>query len=848
MSKELIIAEKRTAGTELASVLDDPEFKKMGYKNLLDLGKKNGYLEGDNFLISWASGHLFREKLPSEINPAWGLFTPFKTSEEYKMPSLRENIKKTPTEEKNKERQRKILKFLLNRKDVIGIINACDADSEGEGIFMDIYIHLGGKVRNLPVNRFWNTGSYKSKIAVTKAMNSLLPANTPKYAQLYANKMARSNGDFCIGMKLTKVLCDSYNKQFYIGRVKGVCIGLVGDRSLEIDNFVSKPYWKVEAIHQGLTLKSFFYVEEESVDKDGNNIQIKRKEENYFEKNKAELCVASVKKNFKLTVIEYSKKDEAHTSPALPLSGDDFKSNMMKKYKVPNKVSEEILDYLRKEGFTTYPGTNGNYFQKSEAAEVQESLSIACKYFNISLPFSIESEVFNDKKAADQNHSPLTVTEEMPTDKDIEKWSKEKIPFLKEGYELIAKHIISKFLPENLISAQNLVANTVDGNLFFINGKSIIRRGWMDFMEAKSEDTSFNIPGLSVGSEISIDDVKLLDKKTTVPKPHTVDSLMSTLQNVSRVFDEYISEAVEPDKIAKLKKQRAQLRNAKGIGTDRTRGPTIDELIKNGIFTCSKTFELALSPKGKELYTVCPREIRSVIFTSVWEIYFEDIRKGNMSYSAFMKNMDNYLMEKMIPKVIQDIGTRVKVSEKKISEKKKVSNVYCPLCRSDILENDKLFFCEKGSTKKIKGCAFVLFKDANKVIGRSFDGESGFTDFIESTKENPIKGKGNAFWFNPKKKYMTEIHWDAEAVADENGLIETEKVFKYKDKILYKNLMGVPATKEEALKLLSGESLIISRIGKKKNTYRAKVTLSKKGGKVDVEFLKAPAFGEEDKE
>lgn len=848
MSKELIIAEKRTAGTEMASVLEDEIFKEAGYKKLLELGKKNGFLEGSKYIVSWASGHLFREKLPSEIKPSWGLFKPFSTPEEYRMPELRSNIQKTPTEEKNKDRQRKILKKLLSRSDVLALINAADADSEGEGIFMDIYNFLGGKTRNLPVRRFWNTGSYKSKIAVSKAMNSMLPANTPKYIHLHANKMARSNGDFCIGMKLTKVLCDSYNKQFYIGRLKGVCIGLVGDRSLEIANFKPKPYWKVEASYENLTLKSFFYVEEDSFDKNENPIKIKKKEENYFNHSEAEACAISAKKTLNLKIIEYSKKEEHETSPSLPLSGDGFSSAMMTKYKVPNKTSEKILDYLRAEGFTTYPGTNGNYFQKSEAAEVKESLLIACEYFNISVPFSEDSEVFDDKKAAEQNHSPLTVTEKVPTHVDIENWAKQDIPFLKEGYELIAKHIISKFLPKSLVSTQNLVAETTDGNLFYINGKSVLKRGWMEFMGVQSKDTSFNIPGLVIGSILPIDRVNVLNKETTVPKPHTVNTLMNTLQNVSKVFDEYISEEVEPQKIAKLKKQRAQLRNAKGIGTDRTRAPTIDELIKNNIFSCNKKFELELTPKGKELYTVCPKEIRSVIFTSVWEVYFEDIRKGKMSYSDFMKNMDNYLMDKMIPAVISDIGKKVKVSDKKRVETIRLQNIKCPLCNSVVIESEKVYYCEKATTKS-KKCTFVAFKNASKVVDIVFKGEDGLDTILKSSKENPIKGKGNAIWFNPKKKNMIEIKWDADATEDENGIIETEKVFKYKDNFMFKNLMGVSATKEEALKLLSGESIVVSRKSKKDNsTYKAKVKLKGNTGKVDVTFLKSPAFGEKESE
>jgi len=831
MGKILAIAEKRTAGTEFASVVeDDNVLSQKNYQELEEEGKKNGYIEGDKYIVSWSAGHLFREKKPSEIRKDWGLFHKFKTADEYKMPELLNSISKTPAENKTKDRMRKVLSYLFKRSDVESVINMCDADAEGEGIFSDIYNFLGGKKRGLPVYRFWNPGSYKSKTAVKKALETMLPGNDDKYKWLLNEKNSRSNGDYTVGMKLTKAAVEHYNKKFYIGRVKAAVIGIIGNRMIDIKNFKAKKYWTIDASFDDLTLSGFYYVEGESADKHGNPIKTKQKEENFFDLDFLKSVKEKILQVKALEIIKFETKETSNKAPHLPLAGTEFISKMMASYGVTYPQGQKILDKLRNDGFTTYPGTNGNYFFSKEAEMVEEYLATASAYFGFDIPFDANSEIFNDKKADTQNHAPLSVTDKVPTKKDIESWEKSDIPFLREGYEMIAKHFVAKFLDPDKMEEQSLVAKGPDGVFFGLNGSKVIRPGWRRFMGEAKKDTTFDLPDIDVGSSIPIDKVTILERETKPLKEYSLKGLLDTMMNVSKLFDEKIKNEKDLQKVAELKRQKAVIQGARGIGTDRTREAIIRDLFENKILK-KKGSKVVLTELGEELYKVCPASLRDIIYTTQWEMKFEDVRNGKMGYDEFVKWVDDEVMHKFVPEIISKAGTVVPIGEeRKKVEVVKLDGIQCPLCGSAVLESEKAYRCEKVKfTKKtISGCNFSIPKNMTKTLGRKISGPDDLKELLSSTKDNPWNEGLNSIWFSPDAENIVSVEWKNEKSGnrgDPFAVAETEKTFRMGKRYVYKTISGKKLTLKQATDLLHGKTITMSLKKKDGGTYKVKVSL-----------------------
>jgi DNA topoisomerase-3 len=841
MSKILILTEKREAGCDMAATLGDTKLGGDAAK-LNAEGKSKGFLEGDKYVFCWAAGHLFSQTMPKEINPSYGLYQKLPTANDYKMPSLINEVTFKPTEDAYKDKQRKLLKELLFRMDIEKVIIATDADAEGEAIGRQMIFQINPKI-NLPILRFWNTGSFKALESVEKAMSGLLPYNTPKYEALHQSQIARSNCDYLTGMKITKVLTDQYSKPFYTGRVKAVIISLIGNRELEIEDFKTKgakSFYNINGKIGELELSHFFYEESEDFNEAGELETKTLKAKNYFSKAAADVVINAVKAASLTGTVE---KNETSTtvskSRPLPLSGTDFASEMMGKYKIKLSQCNDILDYLRNEGFTTYPGTNGRYFAITDREEVQTAFGSITKYFTaqgvaLDATFSTEAAIFNDKKAAAQNHTPLSVTGKVPDAADLQTWKAQKLPFIQEAYELIAKRIMVAFLPDDEIIKQHLIIDIAE-HKFEITGQKAVNQGWRTFIGQEIKDSTFS-SDLKAGDGITIDKVEAKEGKTKCPSKYTVKTLIDTLLNVTRVIDDEIKESDDPDYIRTLKETKKLLKNAEGIGTDRTREGIINDLIENAMMEAKdKNEELSLLIAGWELYKVLPKQLKSVILTGDWENGFELIRRGELSYKDFIAGVDKTIMEEMIPYVFENLGKDVDVKKK--SETKTV-DLFCPLCGSKVLETDKVFKCADP-------CTLVVFKDQSRTLGRMLTVED-LPAVFASTKEDAFGSEsGHRVYFDRENKYFLSPIWNNSASAASSAgnttggeLVETAKTFRMGASFVFKEFRGEALTKAQAAKLLEGKAVTLTRKGKDSgDPYKIKCTL-KEGGSINAELIR----------
>ncbi len=745
LKKIFILTEKKETGIGLASCLNDSILKTMNLK----LESKQGYIEGSDYIVSWSNGHCFETLSPENYNPSFALFSKLDSSSEYALSSLKHQLVKSPIKEKNKiKKQLSIVLNLLNKKSFQEIIIATDADAEGEAIWRDIvFSSLVKKKIIIPINRLWITGSFKSQKSIEKAFLEKSAYDSPKFETLYASQRARSDGDYIAGMKLNKVVTDHYGLVYHIGRVKAFIVGMIGTRELDIKNFISQKYFTLTAYSQDIALKHYFYVINPITNE-------KEKTDKYFELEDVKKVLSSIKeRENKGRVVKSILTRNITKIRPLPLSGNDFSNLMMTRYKLDFKTCEEILQYLRDEGYTTYQGTNGRYFHTDDEVDVRTSFNSALKYFNLEaedIPFSISADIFNNIKAPKQNHPPLHTTSKVPLEQVLEKWNSHKLPYLKEAYEFISKRILVSFLEDDLIENQNLTIEIANYN-FEVTGSRAIKQGWRSFVNQEIKDTTFHT-SLEQGDSILLDNCTVNENTTSSPKLLTVKSVLKLMLNATQAMDEIIKIEHEPLKIQKLKKQKRLLREVEGIGTDRTREGIISLLIEKDIVSSKgKESVLTLGEKGWDFFNIVPFKFMTIAYSASWENAFENIRNGTLSYEKFMDVIDEDIVSNIVFPIIENIGKNV---QPKLFPSKKVKSLLldCPLCKATLEETDKVFKCSKSKwiDGKEKGCKFHIFKNQDKYLGRKLNVselETLLNERVVGIGEKKIKFDANNKYF-----------------------------------------------------------------------------------------------------
>lgn len=754
MSKVFILTEKRETGYGLASTLND-------FANLplskIDNDSKKGFLESANYFISWTNGHTHELLMPNKLHEEWGLFNKLPNKEAYVIPTMKDELKFYL--KKERAGQVKIIHEALKAQNFTKVIIATDADAEGEAIARNVL--FDSKVKSitskLDIYRAWITGSFKSKESIDKAFKELKLLSDDKYNNLYASQRARSTGDYLSGMKLTKTITDTYNKLYAVGRVKAFLIGVLGDRELEIQNFVPKDYYTLKGFVKDLEFSHYY----NSIDEDGNKVKATQ----YYDKDEFDRLLTKLKYAKLLgKVNKFDTIQKSTTNRPLPLSGDDFDSEMMSKYKVSLQDCEKILQYLRDEGFTTYQGTNGRYFSHADSEDVKISFNAIKNYFGdkYQVKYSDDAGLYDNKKAEKQNHPPLHTTSKVPTSKDLETWKNHKLPKLQEAYELIAKRILVSFGEDDLIETQNLTID-IDSSLFEATGRKAIKQGWREITGDIVKDSTFS-SSLSVGDSVTLDKLEPKSAKTKAPALFTVKSLLDLMMNATKEVDKLIKETDDVVRQKELKKLKNRLKDAEGIGTKRTRSKTIEDLIvEYKQVKETKEKNLMLTELGWNNYNILPQEIKSIEFSANWENSFEAIRIGELSYEAFINSVDKDLAS-MIFQVIDEAGTKVQpsVSRDKFTKNtdEAIEDILCPLCNSALIKNDKMYKCSKQTYKDKKqgGCPFNIWRE-NKPLGITLNDED-MKHLLISSKDKPF-GTKNKIYLNLENKYFTDVIWES---------------------------------------------------------------------------------------
>ena len=531
--KKLIIAEKPSLARNIASALDIRV-------------NKEGYMENEKYIVSWAFGHLFK------LRDVDGYVGEKRKWSEVKLPFFPEKFEFELKNDSGIKKQYKILKNLINSKEVDEIVNAGDADREGQ-IIVDIIINAIKTDKK--IKRLWLPE--QTEETIRKAINNL--EDNFKYKNLHNEGLARTYMDWLMGINLTRYISLKSNMLFPVGRVLIPVIKYIYDRDLTIKNFIPEKYFTIEneTMCNGTLLKLI-------CDKKYNLLELEKAKSYSYELNRNKGIVKDI--------IE----KEIILNPPKLFSLSKLQSKLSKENKISFAKSLEIIQKLYEKGFITYPRTNTEYLAEEEKDKVKELIKL---YSDYRLEFKDSKKIFDSSKI--ESHSAVMPTLKIPDMNSLN--LEEKIIF-----ETIRNRFISNFLKEQTIINQTEIKIAVRNEIFNLKGKSIKQEGFLKYENQKIDN---KLPYFEINQKIDVD-FKVVDKLTVPPKKITEENLSNYLKNP---FRNEKNQENEDDT-----QEYREIMKGIEIGTEATRTGIIENAKKYGYITSEKQ-NFSITEKGIKL-------------------------------------------------------------------------------------------------------------------------------------------------------------------------------------------------------------------------------------------------------
>ena len=630
--KKLIIAEKPSLARNIASALDIRV-------------NKEGYMENEKYIVSWAFGHLFK------LRDVDGYVGEKRKWSEVKLPFFPEKFEFDLKNDLGIKKQYKILKNLINSKEVDEIVNAGDADREGQ-IIVDIIINAIKTDKK--IKRLWLPE--QTEETIRKAINNL--EDNSKYKNLHNEGLARTYMDWLMGINLTRYISLKSNMLFPVGRVLIPVIKYIYDRDLTIKNFIPEKYFTIEneTMCNGTLLKLI-------CDKKYNLLELEKAKSYSYELNRNKGIVKDI------------TEKEIILNPPKLFSLSKLQSKLSKENKISFAKSLETIQKLYEKGFITYPRTNTEYLAEEEKDKVKELIKL---YSDYELEFKDNKRIFDSSKI--ESHSAVMPTLKIPDMNSLN--LEEKIIF-----ETIRNRFISNFLKEQAIINQTEVRIAVGNEIFNLKGKSVKQEGFLKYENQKIDN---KLPYFEINQKIDVD-FKVVDKLTVPPKKITEENLSNYLKNP---FRKEKNQENEDDT-----QEYREIMKGIEIGTEATRTGIIENAKKYGYITSEKQ-NFSITEKGIKLI-----ELLDLLHIN---LYVEKTVEFSMLQKDIYNNRKNIndIIEKTKSELQNIINQDIEV-EKLEKEMEVIGK--CPKCNSNIYENSKSYYCSNYKN----GCKTSLWKEAN---------------------------------------------------------------------------------------------------------------------------------------
>lgn len=569
---KLVIAEKPSVAFAIAKAL-----------NVSD--KKDGYIENSEYVISWCVGHLVALAEPQDYDEKYSKWN------YADLPIIPDNFKYKIYGDKNK--QFKVIKSLMQRKDITGIVNACDAGREGELIFRLVYTMANCKK---PIKRLWI--SSMENTAIREGFNNLKDGSD--YDNLYHSALCRMWADWLVGINATRLFSLLYRKTLNIGRVQTPTLALLCDRRNKISFFKKEKYHTV-SINIGNVKATSDKIPD---------VETAEKIKTACETSQA-VCV-SVKK--------VQRKE-------MPPKLFDLTSLQRSANKLFGYTAQQTLDYaqsLYEKKLITYPRTDSRYLTDDMAETVTNVIELSAKvppFDNVSAFISDISLVINNDKVSD--HHAIIPTVEV-ANMDLSVISTGELNIL----QLIICCLMCSVAEPYIYELSEYVFEC-GGTQFTVKCKNDVSLGYMaiEKLLQKTADKKPEkpIPDFYKGQSYAGVTAEIEEKYTQPPKPYTEDSLLSAMETAGA-------------------KETTDNAEHKGLGTPATRAGIIEKLVKTG-FAERNGRQITPTKNGILLVSVLPDTLISPSLTSEWENKLSEIAKGKANPKEFMNDISKMLTE-----------------------------------------------------------------------------------------------------------------------------------------------------------------------------------------------------------
>ena len=630
--KKLIIAEKPSLARNIASALNVRV-------------SKEGYMENEKYIVSWTFGHLFK------LRDVDGYVGEKRKWSEVKLPFFPEKFEFDLKNDLGIKKQYKILNNLINSNEVDEIVNAGDADREGQ-IIVDIIINAIKTDKK--IKRLWLPE--QTEETIRKAINNL--EDNSKYKNLHNEGLARTYMDWLMGINLTRYISLKANTLFPVGRVLIPVIKHIYDKDLAIKNFIPEKYFTIESetMCNGTLLKLI-------CDKKYNLLELEKAKSYSYELNRNKGIVKDI------------TEKEIILNPPKLFSLSKLQSKLSKENKISFAKSLEIIQNLYEKGFITYPRTNTEYLAEEEKDKVRELIKL---YSDYELVFKDSKKIFDSSKI--ESHSAVMPTLKVPDMNSLD--LEEKIIF-----ETIRNRFISNFLKEQAIINQTEIKIAVGNEIFNLKVKSVKQEGFLKYENQKIDN---KLPYFEINQEIDVD-FKVADKLTIPPKKVTEENLSNYLKNP---FRKEKNQENEDDT-----QEYREIMKGVEIGTEATRTGIIEKAKKYRYITSEKQ-NFSITEKGIKLI-----ELLDLLHIN---LYAEKTVEFSMLQKDIYNNRKNIsdIIEKTKSELQNIINQDIEV-EKFEKEMEVIGK--CPKCNSNIYENSKSYYCSNYKN----GCKTSLWKEAS---------------------------------------------------------------------------------------------------------------------------------------
>ena len=652
MGKKLIITEKPSVAREFASALKE------------NMKKYNGYMESDNYVITWCVGHLVTMCYPDAYDPAlkrWNLETiPF-VPKVYKYQII-ENVKA----------QFEIIKNLFNRSDIDVIYNAGDSGREGEYI-QRLVMQEAGYNHKADLKRVWIDSQTEDEI-----LRGIREAKDMKeYDKLSDAAYLRAKEDYLMGINFSRALTlkfgnyitdfmKSQNTVIAVGRVMTCVQGMVVKREREIRDFVKTPFYKINAVFSDKDSgdEPISYIGEWKVTSSSKYYGIPNlyKENGFLKKEDADAFIEYIKSFKDASIVNIDKKKQNKNAPLL-YNLAELQNDCSKLFKISPDQTLQIAQELYEKKMTTYPRTDARVLSTAVASEITKNLN-GLKGINMLRPFVDEilqtksyqklskSRYVNDKQITD-HYAIIPTGQGLSNLKNLSDVSR-------KVYEIVVRRFLAIFYKP--ATYQKISLETLIGTeSFFSNYKALLDEGYMKVMKysfaKNSEDPSKStkeakagedeleqdadeklerfLIDLKKGTAVYISDISIKEGETSPPKRYNSGSIILAMENAGQLIED--------------EELRAQIKGS-GIGTSATRAEILKKLVNNGYLSINnKTQIITPTLLGELIFEVVNASIKPLLnpeLTASWEKGLTGVANGNISSDEYLVKLNDFVIRR----------------------------------------------------------------------------------------------------------------------------------------------------------------------------------------------------------